>query len=251
MQYDVITLFPEIIDFYCSSSILGRAKKQKLLEVNTINPRDYTKDKHRKVDDTPYGGGAGMVLKCEPFFAAYESIKTIPDSTTILLTPQGKTFNQKTAEELSLKKQLILICGHYEGFDERIRTGIDLIEISIGDFVLTGGELAALSIIDATARLIPSVLGKDESSHDDTFSEGLLEYPHYTKPADFRNMLVPEVLLSGNHKEIEKWRHREAILRTYNNRPDLFKIFIEQNLSKEDKKTINELNFNKENYKGK
>jgi len=246
MQYDVITLFPEIIEFYCSMSVLGRAQKQKILQVNTVNPRDFTKDKHRKVDDTPYGGGVGMVLMCEPFFSAYESIKIKPDSATILLTPQGKTFNQNIAKDLSLKNQIILICGHYEGFDERIRKGINLIEISIGDFVMTGGELAALGLIDSTARLIPSVLGKDESAQEDTFTMGLLEYPHYTKPADYRNMKVPDVLLSGNHKEIEKWRRKESILRTYKNRPGLFKIFIEQDISKEDKKLLKELNLNKE-----
>jgi len=246
MRYDVITLFPEIIDFYCSSSILGRARTQNIIEVNTVNPRDFAKDKHRKVDDTPYGGGAGMVLKCEPFFSAYESIKILPDSVTVLLTPQGKTFNQQISRELSKKSQLILICGHYEGFDERIRTGINLIELSLGDFILTGGELAALSVIDSTARLIPSVLGKDESSQEDTFSVGLLEYPHYTKPANFRDMHVPEVLLSGNHKKIEKWCRKEAIKRTYLKRPDLFELFIRQNLSKEDKELIKELNLQEE-----
>ncbi len=246
MRYDVITLFPEIISNYCSYSILGRAANKKIIKVNTINPRDFAKDKHKKVDDTPYGGGAGMVLKCEPFFSAYESIKILPDSATVLLTPQGKVFNQQIAGELSKKSQLILICGHYEGFDERIRTGINLIELSLGDFVLTGGEIAALSVIDSTARLIPSVLGKDESFQDDTFSSGLLEYPHYTKPAKYKNMEVPEVLLSGNHKEIEKWRRKEAIKRTYHKRPDLFKLFILQNLSKEDKEFIKELNLQEE-----
>lgn len=241
MIFDVITLFPDIIENYCSSSIIGRAKKHNIISVNTVNPRDFTKDKHKTVDDTPYGGGAGMVLMCEPVFSAVESIKKQTNSVSILLTPQGKTFDQEVVEELSVKDQLILICGHYEGFDERIRTGLDVIEISLGDFVLTGGELAALSVIDSVTRLLPGGLGKPESAHADSFALGLLEYPHYTRPSEFRGMKVPEILLSGNHKAIHKWRRKEAILRTFKKRPDLFQNFINKELSKEDRMILEEL----------
>lgn len=221
MKFDVITLFPEIIDNYCSFSITGRARKQGMIAVNTINPRDFTHDVHRKVDDTPYGGGAGMVLMCEPFYAAFESIKKQENTAAIMLTPQGKPYNQAKAQELSQKDQLILMCGHYEGFDERIRALPGLEEISVGDFVLTGGELPALCVIDSVARLISGVLGKDESAHEESFNEGLLEYPHYTRPYDFRGMKVPDILLSGNHKKIAEWRHEQSIQRTKEKRPDL------------------------------
>lgn len=240
MKFDVITLFPELINAYCSASIIGRAQKQESIAVNTTNPRDFTKDRHKKVDDTPYGGGAGMVLMCEPFFLAYESIEKANNSAAILLTPQGKPYNQKMAEEFSRKDQLILFCGHYEGYDERIRQGIKLIEVSIGDFVLTGGELGALCIIDSVTRLIPGTLGKDESAHHDSFSDGLLEYPHYTRPNEFRSMRVPEILLSGNHQEIAKWRRKQAIIRTIEKRPDLFEQFAQSGISREDKKIIDE-----------
>ena len=241
MKYDIITLFPELIENYCSSSIIGRARKQEIISVNTINPRNFTKDKHKTVDDSPYGGGAGMVLMCEPIFSAVDSVAKLDNSVTVLLTPQGKKYNQELAEELSHKNQLILICGHYEGFDERIRQGIDLLEISLGDFVLTGGELAALCIVDSVTRLLPGALGKDESACNDTFSSGLLEYPHYTRPQEFRNMQVPEVLLSGNHQEIAKWRRKQSIMRTFERRPDLFDKFEEKILSKEDENIVNEL----------
>lgn len=221
MKFDVITLFPEIITNYCSISIPGRAQKQGTIFVNTINPRNFTHDVHKKVDDTPYGGGAGMVLTCQPFYDSYESIEQSNNTTSILLTPQGQPFNHSKATELSQKKQIIMLCGHYEGYDERIRYIPGIEEISIGDFVLTGGELGALCIIDAVTRLIPGVLGKDESAHEDSFSEGLLEYPHYTRPYDFRGMKVPDVLLSGNHQEIAKWRKEQAIERTKAKRPDL------------------------------
>lgn len=225
MKYDVITLFPELIDCYCNHSIIGRARKQDVISVNTINPRDFSKDKHKKVDDTPYGGGAGMVLMCEPFFSAIESIKKLENSQTILLTPQGTPFNHKLAKEFSSKEQLILICGHYEGFDERIRQGIDLVEVSLGDFVLTGGELAALCLIDSVSRYIKGSLGKEESAEFDTFENDLLEYPQYTRPYEFRGMKVPDVLLSGHHKEIEKWRLERSIEKTKQKRPDLFEKY--------------------------
>jgi len=225
MKFDIITLFPDIIKNYCSFSIPGRAQKQGIISVNTVNPRDFTHDVHKKVDDTPYGGGTGMVLMCPPFYDAYESIERAGSFSAILLTPQGETFNQKKAEQLSHKDQLIMICGHYEGFDERIREIPGIIEISLGDFILTGGELASLCIIDAVTRLLPGALGKDDSVLEESFSEGLLEYPHYTRPYDFRGKKVPDVLLSGNHKEIANWRREQAILRTKQKRPDLFEKY--------------------------
>ncbi|MDD3012475.1 MAG: tRNA (guanosine(37)-N1)-methyltransferase TrmD [Candidatus Gastranaerophilales bacterium] len=243
MRFDVITLFPELIETYCSSSIIGRAQKQDLIAVNPINPRDFTSDKHRTVDDTPYGGGAGMVLMCDPIFQAVESVERQENSELIMLTPQGEIYNHETAKELSKKDQLILICGHYEGFDERIREGLKPREISIGDYVLTGGELGALAIIDSVTRLLPGTLGKDESAIHDSFFSGLLEHPHYTRPPEYREMKVPDVLLSGNHKEIDKYRRKQSIKRTYERRSDLFKIFEKSGLSKEDKIILKELGY--------
>lgn len=224
MIYDVITLFPEIIENYCTQSITKRGIEKGLIKVTAHNPRDYTLDKHKRVDDTPYGGGGGMVLQCQPIFDCYESIKKEDDFEFIMLTPQGERFNQKLSVELSKKKQLILLCGHYEGFDERIRLGLKPREISIGDFVLTGGELPALAIIDSVSRNLENYLGCDSCAHCDSFSVGLdgcLEYPHYTKPREFRGLKVPDVLLSGNHKEIENYRKLESLKRTKNKRPDL------------------------------
>ena len=224
MKFDVITLFKDIITSYCSESIIKRATDEGLIDVNVINPRDFSEDKHKKVDAPPYGGTAGMVLQCQPIFDAYESIKKEDDFEFIMLTPQGEKFNQKIAVELSKKKQIILLCGHYEGFDERIRIGLRPREISIGDYVLTGGELPALCIIDSVSRNIKGVLGKDESSEFDSFSEGingLLEHPQYTRPREYRGMKVPDVLLNGNHAEIEKWRLNERIKRTRDRRSDL------------------------------
>lgn len=221
MKFDVITLFPDIISGYCSYSIMGRAIENGVTSVQTVNPRDFAEDKHKRVDDIPYGGGAGMVLKCEPVFRAYESIERVPNSEFIMLTPQGETFNQKMSVELSRYDQLILLSGRYEGFDERIRLGLKPREVSIGDFVLTGGELAALVLMDSISRHLKGFLGKEESAQFDSFSNGLLEYPHYTRPAEFRGMMVPEVLLSGNHGEIEKWRESESLKRTKERRADL------------------------------
>ncbi|MFA6989678.1 MAG: tRNA (guanosine(37)-N1)-methyltransferase TrmD [Candidatus Gastranaerophilaceae bacterium] len=232
MKFDVITLFPELIQPYFNYSIMKRAINSGVISVNTINPRDFSKDKHKKVDDTPYGGGAGMVLMCEPVFDAYKSVEKLEKSSTILLTPQGIPYNQELAENFVKNEQLIFICGHYEGFDERIRTGIDCIEVSIGDFVLTGGELPALTIIDSVTRLIEGTLGKIESAHYDSFSDGLLEHPHYTRPFEFRGEKVPEVLLSGNHAEIAKWRKQQQIKRTKQQRPDLYEKFLRQDRSK-------------------
>jgi len=242
MKFDAITLFPEIIENYCSVSVIGRAFKQEIISVNTVNPRDFSTDKHKKVDDTPYGGGAGMVLACQPFYDAYESINKLEDSVSVIFTPQGKPFNQETASALSKKNQIIMICGHYEGYDERIRQIPDLIEISVGDFVLTGGELGALCVIDAVTRLLPGGIGKEESAEEDSFSDGLLEYPHYTRPYDYRGMVVPDVLLSGNHKEISIWRKKQAILRTQAKRPDLFEKFMRREHTKEEKNILKELN---------
>ncbi|MBR1753231.1 tRNA (guanosine(37)-N1)-methyltransferase TrmD [bacterium] len=222
MKFSIMTLFPEIISGYCNQSIIKRACEKGIIETEIINPRDFTLDKHKKVDDTPYGGGAGMVLMAQPFVDAYESIVKIENSQTIMLTPQGEIFNDKMSNELASFDQIILICGHYEGFDERIRTIIQPREISIGDFVLTGGELPALCMLDAISRKIEGTLGKIESAHHDSFSAGLLEHAQYTKPRSFRGLEVPEVLLNGNHAEIEKFRLEDSIARTKAKRKDLF-----------------------------
>ena len=222
MKFSIMTLFPEMISGYCNQSIIKRAIENGIIETEIINPRDFTLDKHKKVDDTPYGGGAGMVLMAQPYVDAYESINLLPNSQTIMLTPQGETFSDKISNELSQFDQIILICGHYEGFDERIRTIIKPREISIGDFVLTGGELPALCLIDAVSRKIEGTLGKIESADNDSFSSGLLEYAQYTKPRNFRGLEVPEVLLNGNHAEIEKYRLEDSLARTKAKRKDLF-----------------------------
>ena len=228
MRFDVITLFPDMILDYCSQSIIGRAIESRIIYINTVNPRDYTEDKHKKVDDTPYGGGAGMVLMAQPYVDAYESVPKFEKTKTIMLSPQGQPLNDKKVNELAQYEQLILLCGHYEGFDERIRDIIQPEEISIGDFVLTGGELPALCLIDSVSRKVDGTLGKIESAEDDSFSNGLLEYPHYTRPREYRGFKVPEVLLNGNHAEIEKYRYEQQIERTKNRRPDLYKTFLQK-----------------------
>lgn len=220
LRFHVITLFPELIDTYCSTSIIGRGVQAKCLEISTYNPRDFCLDKYRKVDDTPYGGGAGMVLKPEPFFAAFESIERKSDTPVLLMTPQGIPFKQEFAEELSQTSDITIICGHYEGFDERIRT-LATHEITMGDYVLTGGELPALAVIDAVGRLVPGVIGKSISLAHESFNDNLLEGPQYTKPPEFRGMEVPEVLRSGNHQTIARWRRQQAIKRTFESRPEL------------------------------
>lgn len=225
MQFSVLTLFPEMIEAYCSCSILKRAINSNVIQVKTINPRDFTLDKHKKVDDTPYGGGAGMVLMAQPYVDAYESINKMKNSCTIMMTPQGQPFSNAVAKELAKYEQVIILCGHYEGYDERIRDIIKPKEISIGDFVLTGGELPALSIIDCVSRKLEGVLGKIESADCDSFEEGLLEYPQYTKPREYRGLEVPSVLLNGNHKEINEFRYKKMIERTKERRPDLFDIY--------------------------
>lgn len=228
MRFDVMTLFPEMIEDYCGHSIMKRALDKDIFEVNTINPRDYTLNKHKKVDDTPYGGGAGMVLMVQPYVDAYESIQKAENSLTIMLSPQGEPLNDKIVNDLAKFDQLILMCGHYEGFDERIREIIKPREISVGDFVLTGGELPALCLIDAVSRKIEGTLGKIESADEDTFSNGLIEYPHYTKPREYRGLRVPDVLLNGNHKEINEFRLQKSIERTKAKRPDLYKKWSEK-----------------------
>lgn len=226
MRFDVLTLFPEMIDNACSHSIMKRAVDSDIIKVNTINPRDYTLDKHKKVDDTPYGGGAGMVLMAQPYVDAYESIEKVENSITLMMTPQGEPFDNNIARELSEYKQVIILCGHYEGFDERIRDIIKPREVSIGDFVLTGGELPALCVIDSVTRKLDGALGKIESMEEDSFENGLLEYPHYTKPREYRGLEVPEVLLNGNHALISKFRQEQQILRTKFRRPDLYEKWV-------------------------
>ena len=229
MRFDVLTLFPELIQSHMDFSIMKRAKEDGIIEVNTINPRDYTLDKHKKVDDTPYGGGAGMVLMPQPYIDAYEAVNKLKNSITLMMTPQGEPFSDKMSNELAQYDQIIILCGHYEGFDERIREIIKPKEVSIGDFVLTGGELPALCLIDSVSRKIEGTLGKIESAHDDSFSDGLLEYPQYTKPREYRGLCVPEVLLNGNHKLIEEYRLSQKIERTKKRRPDLYKKWLENN----------------------
>ena len=222
MKFSILTLFPDIISNYCNQSIIKRACEKGIIETELINPRDFTLDKHKKVDDTPYGGGAGMVLMAQPYVDAYESLKLEENSQTIMLTPQGEVFNDKISDELSNLSQIVLICGHYEGFDERIRTIINPREISIGDFVLTGGELPALCLLDAISRKVEGTLGKIESAQHDSFSQGLLEHAQYTKPRIYRDIAVPDVLLNGNHAAIAEYRLQDSINRTREKRKDLF-----------------------------
>ena len=222
MKIDVLTLFPAMFAGPLDESIIKRARKAGLLELAIHDLRDWTHDRHRKVDDRPFGGGPGMLLKPEPLFEAVENLQR-EETRVVLFSPDGKKFNQGVAQELSGQKHLLLITGHYEGVDERVREALVDEELSIGDYVLTNGALPAMVVIDAVTRLLPGVLGDDESSQDESFSHGLLEYPHYTRPAEFRGMKVPEILLSGNHAEIEKWRREQAKRMTVKQRPDLLK----------------------------
>ena len=225
MHIDVLTLFPEMFEGVFASSMLGKARERGLVTLRTVNFRDYSTNKHRTVDDLPYGGGGGMVLKPEPIFGAVDHLLAEraggPEPRIILMCPQGETFTQRKAEELSQESHLIFICGHYEGYDERIREHLATDELSVGDYVLTGGELPAMTVIDAVVRLLPGVLGNENSAAADSFSDGLLEYPHYTRPPEFRGWAVPDVLLSGHHAEIDKWRRRQSLLRTLARRPEL------------------------------
>ena len=222
MKIDVLTLFPAMFAGPLDESIIMRARKAGLLDLNIHQLRDWTHDRHKTVDDCPFGGGPGMLMKCEPLFEAVERLKRA-ETKVILLSPGGRKFTQQIARELSQEKDLLLVTGHYEGFDERVRTMLADDELSIGDFVLTNGALPAMVVIDAVTRLLPGVLGDDASSADESFSDGLLEYPQYTRPAEFRGEKVPDVLLSGNHAEIEKWRREQAKSRTEKRRPDLLK----------------------------
>jgi tRNA (guanine37-N1)-methyltransferase len=245
MQFEVFTLLPEVFPPYLDSSILQRARQRGLIDVRVHNIRDYTHDKHHTTDDTPYGGGGGMVMKPEPVFEAIESVLgqnagpaqplAVP---VILLTPQGRVFTQRMAEELSRSERIALLCGRYEGVDERIREHLVTDEISVGDFVLTGGELPALLIIDAVSRLLPGVLGDPTGAEDDSHAMGLLEYPHYTKPPEFRGWKVPEVLASGNHAKIDRWRREQSLERTFHRRPDMLE---KAELSAKDKRFLEEL----------
>ena len=223
MRIDVLTLFPEMFDSPLSCAIVKRAQDAGIVNIVLANIRDFATDGYRKVDDKPYGGGPGMVMMPGPVFDCFDHVKKLSPERprTILLTPQGRTFDQAKAVELSKEKRLILIAGRYEGFDERIRLGLDAEQISIGDYVLNGGELAAMVIIDAVVRLLPGALGAEDSAKDDSFSTGLLEYPQYTRPEVFHGMKVPDILLSGHHAQIEKWRKQQALERTRKHRPDL------------------------------
>lgn len=248
MQFEVFTLLPEVFPSYLETSIIKRARERGLIDVRVHNIRDYTHDKHHMTDDTPYGGGGGMVMKPEPIFEAIETVlglnaeHTSPEPASnipiILLTPQGRVFNQSIAQELSQHPHIILLCGRYEGIDERIREHLVTDEISIGDYVLTGGELPALILIDAISRFLPDVLGDPTGAQDDSHAMGLLEYPHYTRPPEFRGWTIPEVLLSGAHAKIDKWRREQALLRTLKKRPDMLE---KADLTKEDKKFIDGL----------
>lgn len=226
MKIDILTLFPNMFTGVFNESILKKAQEKKAVSLNVINFRDFADNKHKTVDDYPYGGGAGMVLKPQPIFDAVAHVtKDSERPRIILLCPQGERYTQKKAEELAKEDHLVLICGHYEGYDERIREYLVTDEISIGDYVLTGGELGAMVIVDSVVRLLPGVLGNEASPVHDSFSSGLLEHPHYTRPADFRGMKVPDVLLSGNHRLIEEWREKQSLKRTFLRRPDLLENY--------------------------
>lgn len=240
MRLEVITIFPAIFDAYFSNGILKRAARSGIVEIKVHNLRDFTSDRHRSVDDYPYGGGPGMVMKPEPFFGAVNSVKKDGIETcTIMLTPQGRLFNQDIAKTLSEeKRRLLFICGRYEEIDERVRQSLVDMEMSIGDYVLTGGELPALVIIDSIIRLLPGALGDDRSADEESFSWGLLDYPHYTRPPEYAGLRVPDVLVSGNHAEIARWRRKEALRKTLHRKPDLLQKAA---LSGEDYKMISEI----------
>lgn len=248
MHFDILTLFPEMFAGPLGTSIIGKAREKGLLSVDLRNIRDYALDKHAIVDDTPYGGGAGMVLKADVLVRAIEAVKGDEPAPVVYLTPQGRLFDQQLATELAQLPRLILLCGHYEEIDERVRQKWIDREISIGDYVLTGGELPAMVVIDAVARLLPGVLGDSTSAEQDSFQTGLLDHPHYTRPAEFRGMQVPEVLLSGNHELIRRWRLKESLRRTLLRRPDLLQ---RKELSEEERQILAELEqeFGKEENK--
>lgn len=241
MKIDILTLFPEMFTGVLGQSIVKKAVDQEAVTFDLVNFRDFSDNKHQTVDDTPYGGGAGMVLKPQPIFDAIAHVKERAENKSprvILLCPQGERYTQKKAEQLAKEDHLIFICGHYEGYDERIRTELVTDEISIGDYVLTGGEIGAMVIVDSVVRLLPGVLGNEQSHQDDSFSTGLLEHPHYTRPAEFRGLRVPEVLTSGNHALIDAWREKESLRRTYERRPDLLETY---ELTKKQKEILEEI----------
>jgi tRNA (guanine37-N1)-methyltransferase len=238
MRFDIITSLPEIFRSAFSAGVLKKGIEKGLIEIMIHNLRDFSSDKHQQIDDRPYGGGEGMVLKPEPLFKAVESIPKDKDAPIILLSPQGRKLDHKIAKKLSTFSQIILICGRYEGVDERVKEHLITDEISIGDYVLSGGEFAALVIIDAVSRFIPGVVGKPESVKSDSFATGLLDYPHYTRPREFRGMKVPEVLLSGNHTKITNWRKKKSLEKTFLRRPDLL---LNKKLSEEEKKLLDQI----------
>lgn len=227
MRFDIITLFPDFFASPLNSGLLGKALAKQIADVHLVNPRDFASDKHRRVDDESYGGGVGMVLKPEPIYAAVESLPQLPRREVIFLTPQGEKMHQGLFRNLALNfDQIVLICGHYEGIDERILSLVTR-EVSLGDFVLTGGEIPAMALINGVVRLLPGTVGKQESLKAESFEDGLLDYPHYTRPAEFRGMRVPDVLLSGNHQKIEQWRKQQQLQRTRERRPDLWQDWIQ------------------------
>ncbi|MCL2839019.1 MAG: tRNA (guanosine(37)-N1)-methyltransferase TrmD [Oscillospiraceae bacterium] len=225
MRFDILTLFPEMLAATLDDSIIGRAKSAGILDINYINIRDFSANKHRKVDDYPYGGGTGMVMTCQPIFDAYQSVtKDLPyKPLTIYLTPQGKLFRQSVAKKLTKERHIILICGHYEGVDQRVLDSIVDMELSVGDFVLTGGEIAAMAVVDAVGRLIDGVLPNEDAHNRESLNGSLLEHPQYTRPAEWNGANVPEVLLNGNHAEIEKWKREQSITNTLNKRPAMLR----------------------------
>lgn len=239
MNFHILTLFPEMVSDGLNTSIIGRAKENQSISIETVNIRDYTIERHKKVDDYPYGGGAGMLMQAQPVYDAYQAVTRDVKKPvrTIYVTPQGHTFNQQMAHDFAQEEDLVILCGHYEGIDERVLDSIVTDRVSIGDYVLTGGELAAMVMVDAISRLVPGVLHNDDSSSDESFENGLLEYPQYTRPAVWNDMEVPPILLSGNHKKVDEWRHNMSLLRTKKYRPDLLEKY---ELSEKDKKFLAE-----------
>jgi tRNA (guanine37-N1)-methyltransferase len=239
MNFDILTLFPGMFSGPFDESIIRRAREKQLIDIHIHNIRDWATDRHQTADDAPYGGGAGMVMKVEPLTACIESVKALrPGSTVVLTSPRGRRLTHQVATELADLEGLIIVCGRYEGIDERVRTLCIQDDISIGDVVLSGGEIAAMAIVDAVTRFIPEALGNNQSAEGDSFCDGLLEYPHYTRPPEFRGLRIPEVLLSGNHELIRKWRRRESLRSTISHRPDLMSDLV---LTKEDRKLLVEL----------
>ncbi len=239
MRFDIFSLFPSVFSPYFEVSILQKAIEKNLIQINVHNIRDWTVDRHHITDDTPYGGGGGMVMKAEPIFTAVEDVLGQPPTCpVILMSPQGRPFTHKIAEELAQLPQIALVCGRYEGVDERVRDHLITDQLSIGDFVITGGELPALMVVDAVSRFIPDVLGDPTGAVDDSFASGLLEYPHYTRPEEFRGWKVPDILLSGHHAKIIEWRRKQALLRTFHQRPDLLNNYP---LTEKDKKFLSDI----------